>query len=212
MARVRLHTGNPTRDTTPPWGARDVLGSNPEFVRGKPRPQAVPKCGWCGAGIKTGKTDTPAYCSRCRAHHQTIQAAKDYLAQHALRPLGGSDASESATELGHRRAALGAQKTLNSIKKSSKGTTGKAATKAPKKAMSKQSKAKKNRKAAETPGAREARLAAEVVKLTDTIVAELSSPKPLTPERALRIKRLKTQKHNLLRGIAQRRAQAPKMQ
>ncbi|MFZ2178435.1 MAG: hypothetical protein WAW17_31285, partial [Rhodococcus sp. (in: high G+C Gram-positive bacteria)] len=129
MARVRLHTGNPDRAITPPWGGRDILGSNPEFARGKPRPNANAKCGWCGSESKVDRSSTPAYCTRCRALNQTIQRAKDYLALHALRPLGGSDASDSAEELTHRQAAMRAQTALNSMKKPGKAKPGNSSAK-----------------------------------------------------------------------------------
>ncbi|MFZ2176663.1 MAG: hypothetical protein WAW17_21995, partial [Rhodococcus sp. (in: high G+C Gram-positive bacteria)] len=63
---------------------------------------------------------------------------------------------------------------------------------------------------AESPQARTSRLTAEVTRLTMALADEVASTEPLTPEQQLRIQRLRTQRTNILRGIAQRESQGRK--
>jgi phage gp46-like protein len=116
MARVWLHSGNPPGAISPPWGGRDILGSNSEFARGRPRPQSVHRCTWCGSTGKVDMSSMTPLCKRCRKLGRTVRTAKSYMALHALRPLNASSASESTAELIHRRAARQAERTLNLIK------------------------------------------------------------------------------------------------
>lgn len=98
--RVRLHTGNPSGAYTPPWGGRDVKGSNPEFTQARPaKKPRTSACQWCGSTSKVDAS-SPRRCKRCTNLEKIIAEATRYLALRGLRPLGGSLAADSAAEAG----------------------------------------------------------------------------------------------------------------
>lgn len=99
MVRARrganLHTGNPTADArTPKWGASDLTGANasdPTFRRSTRSQHASAKgCAWRGSTSNVGKRE-PLRCVRCLNFESVIAHAHRHLAEHALRPLNGSD-------------------------------------------------------------------------------------------------------------------------
>lgn len=199
MARVRLHTGNPVRDSSPPWGARDIAGSNPQFSKRSPR---VPSCQWCGG---TGKVDTvtPRRCARCRNLETVIATAHKYVASQGLRPIGGSEDSESDAELSQRRSALAARKKLNAVKLAQhKPAAKKPVTTAAKKKAKAPDKVQK--KPVESTEATIARMTSEVTRVTELLRTERSSDQLVTPERELRLGRLEEYRTGLLRGIERR--------
>lgn len=204
MARVRLHTGNPVRDSSPPWGARDIAGSNPEFARR--RPPRPPKCGWCGSTTRVDAS-TPRRCARCRKLEVVIAAANTYVASHGLRPIGGSEDSESDAELSHRRSALAARKKLNSVKLAPRKPAAKkpAATASKKKAKAP---SKATKKPVESTEATIARMTSEVNRVTELLDTERSSDHAITPERELRFGRLEEYRAGLMRGIQRRTDQS----
>lgn len=199
MARVRLHTGNPVRDSQPPWGARDIAGSNPEFA--KHRPPRSPKCGWCGSTAEVDAS-TPRRCARCRKLEVVIAAAHSYVASHGLRPIGGSEDSESDAELSHRRSALAAQKKLNSVNLAPRKPTAKQSATTAKKKPKTPGKATK--KPVESTEATIARMTSEVNRVTELLDTERSSDHAITPERELRLGRLDEYRAGLMRGIQRR--------
>ncbi|BBE46950.1 hypothetical protein RE2895_38810 [Rhodococcus erythropolis] len=119
---VNLHTGNPTADArTPKWGASDLTGANasdPTFRRSTRSQHASAKgCAWRGSTSNVGKRE-PLRCVRCLNFESVIAHAHRHLAEHALRPLNGSDEWECDEELKVRRKTMSAQRQLNAAKKS----------------------------------------------------------------------------------------------
>lgn len=182
-SRVYLHTGNPS-------GAmpRSVRASAPNATSKR---KIVKKCSWCG-GVAAG-TSSPARCRRCRKLDRTIEAAKKYVAQHALRPIGKSIEADSIEESDQRRMAQTARLKLDAIRTDFKS-----------RAVSANA---SNKKKIPTKGKKQhspkiERLRAEEARVLSSISAIKPQDLLNSPRRAVRLNNLRIHHENLKRSIS----------